>query len=401
MASNYGVNVTTSVSAARTIKIESSTPIGIAGSVLLDEGVAEEAALKATLDANDGMLYYGSPSKALENFTENLGTVRFALDGIVDQNVNAPIVLSLVQIDQAQYDADTPENSYGDPTVKSSIITAIGNLRKSGAKFGVKPNLIIAPFFSHDTDISAQMKSVAGGLLATGIVDLNAADEADVATKVASYGTKRLLLCDPYVQIWDTVANEEAYEPMSARIAGMIARTDSEVEYGWADSFSNRIVDGVSGAKRDIEFMPGADCEADRLRSSAVTTLIRYNGFRAWGGETTDIDPIWQDLTRVRVFDRVCEAALEGLFWAIDRRANVLKSAKDSVEQMLLALKGAFVLLGFNVYWDDELNTTANVTAGKFYLNAEMQNMPITKRFEVNFSYVDRYADVLLKLISE
>ena len=96
----------------------------------------------------------------------------------------------------------------------------------------------------------------------------------------------------------------------------------------------------------------------------------------------------------------MCEAALDGLFWAIDRRADILKSAKDSVEQMLLALKGSSVLLGFNVYWDPEKNTRANITAGKFYMVAEMQNMPIVKRLEVNFSYVDKYADVLIKQIS-
>jgi len=362
--------------------------------------VEAEAAILEKLNADDGMLYYGSPDEALEDFKENLGTVRNALDGIADQNVNAPIVLSLVRIDQTQYDAGAPEDTYGDPAVKSAVITAVGNLRKSGAKFGVKPNLIIAPFFSHDLDINAEMKSVADALLATGIVDLNAVDEADVNTQVDNYGTRRLLLCDPYVKVWDTVADAAAYEPSSARIAGMIARTDSEVEYGWADSFSNRVVNGISGSKRDIEFTPGQECEADRLRTKAVTTLIRYNGFRAWGGETTDIDPIWQDLTRVRVFDRVCEAALDGLFWAIDRRADILKSAKDSVEQMLLALKGSSVLLGFNVYWDPEKNTRANITAGKFYMVAEMQNMPIVKRLEVNFSYVDKYADVLIKQIS-
>jgi hypothetical protein len=400
MASNYGVNTITTVNAARPIRINSSTPIGIAASVLLDANVEAEAAILEKLNADDGMLYYGSPDEALEDFKENLGTVRNALDGIADQNVNAPVVLSLVQIDQTQYDAGAPEDTYGDPAVKSAVITAVGNLRKSGAKFGVKPNLIIAPFFSHDLDINAEMKSVADALLATGIVDLNAVDEADVNTQVDNYGTRRLLLCDPYVKVWDTVADAAAYEPSSARIAGMIARTDSEVEYGWADSFSNRVVNGISGSKRDIEFTPGQECEADRLRTKAVTTLIRYNGFRAWGGETTDIDPIWQDLTRVRVFDRVCEAALDGLFWAIDRRADILKSAKDSVEQMLLALKGSSVLLGFNVYWDPEKNTRANITAGKFYMVAEMQNMPIVKRLEVNFSYVDKYADVLIKQIS-
>ena len=32
--------------------------------------------------------------------------------------------------------------------------------------------------------------------------------------------------------------------------------------------------------------------------------------------------------------------------------------------------------------------------------SAEMQDMPIVKRLEINFSYVDRYGDVLIKEIS-
>ena len=78
----------------------------------------------------------------------------------------------------------------------------------------------------------------------------------------------------------------------------------------------------------------------------------------------------------------------------------MLKSAKDSVEQMLLGLKGAKVLVGYEVSWDSELNTAANITAGKFYLKAEMMNTPIVKRIEVSFNYSDTWAETLLKEIS-
>lgn len=102
----------------------------------------------------------------------------------------------------------------------------------------------------------------------------------------------------------------------------------------------------------------------------------------------------------MRIFDRIAEAALDGLFWAIDRRADALKSAKDSVEQMLLILKGTRVAIGYDVFWDMEMNTKANITAGKFYLRAQMQNSPIVKRFEINFSYANRWGDTLIKMIS-
>lgn len=67
---------------------------------------------------------------------------------------------------------------------------------------------------------------------------------------------------------------------------------------------------------------------------------------------------------------------------------------------MLLALKGARVLVDYAVSWDEERNTPANITAGKFYLKVDTMNTPIVKRLEVNFNYTDRYADTLIKLIS-
>jgi len=376
MASNFGVNVRTSVNAARPMRIESITPIGVVGTC---QGM------------ETGLHFFGNAGKAKEKITElnnNIGTILAALDDIDDQGVLSPVIISIA------------ENSEDAAALKSSIIEAVGLLKKAQSELGYTPNLIVAPEFSDDADITAEMQVVAERLRATAVIDLNKDKEDDVVTAVKSFGSKRVLLCDPYVKVWDSIENKEKFRPMSARVAGMIAKTDGEWEYGFADSFSNRVMLGISGTKRSIGFTPGETCEADRLRTSGVTSIIRYKGFRAWGGETTDIDSIWQNLTRVRIFDRVCNAALDGLFWAIDRRADILKSAKDSVEQMMLALKGSDVLLGFNVYWDPDKNTKANITAGKFYMVAEMQDMPIVKRLEVNFSYVDRYGDILLKEIA-
>ncbi|MBE0491104.1 MAG: phage tail sheath subtilisin-like domain-containing protein [Sulfurospirillum sp.] len=402
MASQYGVNTVTSVNAARPIRINSSTPIGCVGTVLLPAdttGMSEEhVAIFNKIKANEP-LFFGSADTANEFFADFEGTMREAVDGIADQNVNSPLILVCVELESI-HSGKVAENFYDDLTLKSKIIAAINSLKGVAGLVGYKPNLIVAPRFSHDLDVSTEMTSVAQRLLAMAIVDMNAADESAAALMVSSFGTSRVLLCDPYVKVWDTLQDKEVMQPVSARRAGLIAWTDGQWEYGFADSHSNRVINGISGTSRTVEFNAGQDCEADRLRTAGIGTVIRYNGFRMWGGETTDIDPIWQDHTRVRVFDRISEAALDGLFWAIDRRADILKSVKDSVEQMLLALKGSRVLLGFNVYWDPEKNTKANITAGKFYLVAEMQNMPIVKRLEVNFSYVDRYGDVLIKMIS-
>ena len=401
MASQYGINTITSVDAARPIPIQSSTPIGVVGTVLLPASSDGMDDISVEVFENikaDEHIFFGSSTKAKDFFDDLPGSLREAIDGIDDQNVQGPIIIKAIELTDENV-ANVPESFYDDAAIKSAVIEAINSMKTAKTAVGYEPDLLVAPRFSHDLDVSTELASVADKILSMGIVDLNAENESEAMLAIASYGTRRLLIRDPYVKVWDTLNNESKFEPQSARVAGMIAYTDGQWEYGFADSFSNRVMNGISGTKRLVEFNAGQDCEADRLRTAHVGSIIRYNGFRTWGGETTDIDSIWQDHTRVRIFDRACKAALDGLFWAIDRRADILKSVKDSVEQMLLGLKGAKVLLGFFVEWDAEKNTKANITAGKFYLKVGMQNIPIVKRIEVNFSYVDQYSSALMNII--
>lgn len=370
MSSNFGINVTTGSDATRPIEIQSTTPIAVVGTTSGDSG---------------SLKLHTSPEKAYQVFKADTGSIKLALDDLKSQNVQCPVIVSV-----------TPKVSQGQ---EGKIIEAVNALKTAESVTGYRPNLIVAPEWSHTSTINAKMKEVAEFVRGTAIVDLNVADETAAVKSVGSFGSRRVLLVDPYVTV-ATPDGSEVQRPTSARIAGLIGKTDGEREYGFADSFSNRIINGVIGTKRPIDFVAGQDSQADRLRTKKITTIIRYKGFRAWGGETTDADPIWQDLTRVRIFDRISEAALDTLFWAIDRRAtDVLTQVKVSVEGLCNALKGAGVLLGFNVEWDGDRNTNVNITAGKFYLKCSMQNSPIVKRIEVAFNYSDKYGQVLFKEI--
>ena len=395
MASNYGVNIVTSANASRPIRVKSSTPIFLIATVVLATLKKE---VQDKLKEHNYIMHYGNAKKAKDDFDKSKGTVSGAVDGINDQGVLSPLVIHIVPITDAQSKKQA-ELFYEVAELKSAIIDGVDKAKTAMSIYGVKSNLIIAPRFSHDGDVKAQIEAVATSLSATGIVDLNAKDEADATVKMKNFGTRRLMVCDPYVKVWDTTANATITEPMSARVAGMIAHSDGLKEYGWANSASNRVMQGISGTARPIEFIAGQECEADRLRTLGIATVINYKGFRLWGFETTDPDSIWQSLERVRVFDRIGEAVQEGVFWAIDRGADVLIHAKDSVDGLLLSLKGANVLVGYDVYWHPEKNTKEALTAGKFYLVAEMQNMPTVRRFEVECSFTDKFSPVLMKII--
>ena len=382
MAAKFGVNVTVSAEAARPIAVESTTPIGIAGyEEVLENGLHFFMTTAKALEALEAK--YKAKKDASQAFKK--GSIYRALKGIEDQAVNTQIILSV-------FTKDDDEDTNDEITECKSAVAAFA---KAKSRFGYSPNLIIAPGFSHEDAIKGEIEKMATRLKATGIVDLKADDAAAAIVKMGDFGTNRLVAAYPNVKVWDDETNAYVYEGQSARIAGMIAHTDGASEFGYSDSYSNRVMIGVSGTQIDVDFELGETCTADELRAAKISTIIRESGFRAWGGETSDQDTIWQDLARVRIFDRISQACQKGVLFAIDRKASELYHAKRSVSELLRQLVGAKVLLGYELSWSAK-NTDATITAGKFYLDVRMQNNPIVKQLTLDFIYVDKYGSVLM-----
>lgn len=387
MAAKFGVNVTISAEAARPISVESVTPIGIAGyEEVLDNGLHFFMTTAKALEALEAK--YKTKKDASQAFKK--GSIYRALKGIEDQAVNTQIILSVFTKDD---DSDTNDEI-------TECKNAILELTKAKSRFGYNPNLIIAPGFSHEDAVKGEIEKVATRLKATGIVDLKAQDAAAAIVKMGDFGTRRLVAAYPNVKVWDDETNAYVYEGQSARIAGMIAHTDGASEFGYSDSYSNRVMIGVSGTEIDVDFELGETCTADELRAAKISTVIRESGFRAWGGETSDQDTIWKDLARVRVFDRISQACQKGVLFAIDKKADQLYHAKRSVSELLRGLVGAKVLLGYELSWSEK-NTLANITDGKFYLDVRMQNTPIVKQLTLDFIYVDKYGETLMNELNK
>ena len=387
MAAKFGVNVTVSAEAARPIAVESTTPIGIAGyEEVLENGLHFYMTTAKALEALEAK--YKAKKDASQAFKK--GSIYRALRGIEDQAVNTQIILSVFTKDD---DSDTNDEI-------TECKSAVTELAKAKSRFGYNPNLIVAPEYSHEDAIKGEIEKMATRLKSTGIVDLKAQDAAAAIVKMGDFGTRRLVAAYPNVKVWDDETNAYVYEGQSARIAGMIAHTDGASEFGYSDSYSNRVMIGVSGTEIDVDFELGETCTADELRAAKISTVIRESGFRAWGGETSDQDTIWKDLARVRVFDRISQACQKGVLFAIDKKADQLYHAKRSVSELLRGLVGAKVLLGYELSWSEK-NTLANITDGKFYLDVRMQNNPVVKQLTLDFIYVDKYGETLMNELNK
>ncbi|TDO97453.1 phage tail sheath C-terminal domain-containing protein [Marinomonas balearica] len=358
---NFGINGSISAAAARPVTVSSTTAIGVIG-------VASTAEFLKFNNASEAIEHFKSDSEA--------GTVVNALKGINLQGVNCPIIVNVCSSD--------------------AILESIDLFKKSEGLTGVSlfGGILIAPVLSATKDVGVKLVATASAITATAFVDNFGVNEADVLAYAANYGSQSCLVTH------GMYTADGVKVSASALYAGVTAFRDANTSFGWAKSHSNRVVQGVSSTDRVIEYLDGAECEARRMRQAGVATILQDIGWRTYGFETTDIDPIWQSLDRVRTFQRLLQAILVSSKWARDREASELLWVRQTVVEFMNELKGNDVIVGFDAYFDSEKNTKATATAGKFYLTVKLGDMPSVRELNVELVYSDDWNDVLINYIN-
>ena len=255
--------------------------------------------------------------------------------------------------------------------------TGLQALLDGKSRYNTQPRLLIAPRHSATQAVATAMDALAGKLRAIAIVDgPNTTDEA-VLAYAQEFGSKRVFMVDPGVQLWDTVLSKTIDAPASAFAAGLFALTDTE--YGFWASPSNKEFVGITGTARPIEFLDGDEtCRANLLNNANITTIIRDGGYRLWGNRTLSADPKWSFVTRVRTVDIVMDAILFGHKWAVDRSITktYVKDVTDGLQAFMRDLKNQGAVINFEVFADPELNTASQLEQGKVYWNIRFTDVP-------------------------
>ncbi len=274
-----------------------------------------------------------------------------------------------------------------DPAAQTSGI--IGGVQASGkrtglqalldgkSRFNAQPRLIVAPKHSATQAVATAMQSVAEKLRAVAIIDGPGTTDEAATTYAKSFGSKRLYMVDPGVQLWDTTTSTTIDAPASAWAAGVFAYTDSE--YGFWSSPSNKEFVGITGTTRAIEYLDGDEtCRANLLNNANIATIIRDDGFRLWGNRTLSSDSKWAFVTRVRTMDMVMDAILYGHKWAVDRgiTSTYIRDVTEGLQAFMRDLKAQGAIINFEVYADPVLNTASQLEQGKVYWNIRFTDVP-------------------------
>lgn len=377
MSLNRGVVVDVTSTGARPISISSVIPLALV--LTADAGVTA------------GTKYFDSIKSALADTQIAAATdgniLKYLQFGEDKYGLIVPLIISVahVNVDPA--------------TEKSNVITAVNAIATAPSVFGFRPDIIGVGDYSTDIDVQNAIVATCDKLKARAFVDLDATDNADAATKRGLLGSRRVTPVFTNLMDWNTVLSATDEYCASIVLAYLRASIDGSKDIGYSYSISNRVIP-VSGVKTVREFLAGFQDETDALNAAQITSFINYSGIRTWNYETCDIDPIWQDARRVRIFDLASFAVIDGIMWAVDRDLAALDAAQDTLRAFMASLVGADVMLGFNVYLDRDRTTATAITAGEFYFIIEAQETPSPALIKVTFDRVDAYSSVVYERLS-
>lgn len=302
-----------------------------------------------------------------------VGTLRDAYSAIAAQGVDTCIVVRV-------QDTGVPATTLANVVGAEAPATGVWQLLNAESVTGQVPRILCAPGFTTNaaanpaSAVTLGLLSVARRIRAVVIADGPSTTEADAITDRNKFGSDRLFIVDPQVRVLDTLTGGFTLRPASGYVAGILSRMDNTNGFWWSPS--NQIVEGISGTARPIPMkLNSRETEANRLNEQDVAVIVQANGFRLWGNRTTATDPLWTFLPVRRTADMIYESVEAALLWAMDRpfSEQLLRDVRDTVQAYIDNLVARGAILGGQCWLDPDLNTQAELRAGRVYLNFDIE----------------------------
>lgn len=275
----------------------------------------------------------------------------------------------------------------------SHINGAITNGVRTGAKlfelafntFGVKPKLLIAPWFSHIVAVRNNLVAMADRYRGIALIDAgddswtpaDAIADRGVAGEEFNTASTRAYLLYPSIKAYSPYTDADENRPASPYVAGLIGKVDADLGYWYSPS--NKAIPGITGVARTIEWDgSSANTEANLLNEAGITTVVSGfgTGLRLWGnrsaGHPTVTTPD-QFISVRRVGDALYDALELTLIQFIDRpitRATIA-SIRETVNAFINTLIGRGALVDGECLYLDTDNPPTQLAQGqlKFRIN--------------------------------
>lgn len=293
--------------------------------------------------------------------------------------------------------AVTPADIVGGVDAGTGAYSGISALLGARSAVGQTPKILIAPGYSGTQTVADALVSVADRLRAVTPIEGPSTTDDAATTYRGGFSSRRAYLVDPGVLVADPDGGSTPVTaPNSAYVAGVIAKSDAERGFWWSPS--NRVILGILGTERPIDFALGdADARANLLNENEIATIIRERGYRLWGNRTCSSDAKWAFLSVVRTADILSDSLLRSHLWAVDRNITrtYFEDVSEGVNAYIRTLVGLGALLGGLCRPSPELNTAATIAAGQAYFDIEFTPTPPAERVTFRSRLTNDYLDTL------
>ncbi len=281
----------------------------------------------------------------------------------------------------------------------AQVAAAVESIDQCMAMFGVIPDLILAPGFSHESTVAAAMatkiQSINGLFAGKALVDIQAANyTAAITAKSGGSFNEAQIVCWPFVKLGDLIFH------MSTVYAGRMAQTDADNSGVPYESPSNKGISCDSLCTSDGTEIILTLAQANLLNEAGINTGLNFmGGFKAWGNNTGcypgDTDVKNRFIPVSRMFDWVANTLIK-TFWAkLDRPMNrrLIDGILDSCNIWLNGLVGRGYLLGARVEMVDSENPVTDLMAGIVRLHVFMTPPSPAQEIDFTLEYDASYVE--------
>lgn len=329
-----------------------------------------------------------------------LGTLAASLIAIKEQ---ARPVLVIVRVGDGEGADEETKAADQDAKVIGTTVagkkTGLQALLAAQSELGVKPRILGAPGLDSQA-VTDAMVAVAQKLRAM----VYAAAHGETISEALAYrdhfGARELMLLWPNWKAFDVNAPGIVEAPAAAYAMGLRARIDAE--QGWHKSLSNVPVNGVLGLSRDVFWdLQSPDTDAGILNDGSVTTLIQSSGHRFWGNRTTEKDGQFFFETATRTAQVLADTMAEGHMWGVDKplHPSLVKDILEGINAKFRELKSLGYILDGKAWYDEDINETATLKAGKLTIDYDYTPVPPLEDLSFRQRITDRYfADFALRV---
>ena len=289
----------------------------------------------------------------------------------------------------------------GGVDVSTGKTTGFELIENCFAKYGIVPDLLLAPGYSHDSEVAAIMQAKATGINelfeAKALIDVDSTTITDYR-KVPEWKNNNGITKKEQVVYWPMVTLGGKKYHLSVHMAGVIAQTDKANDDCPSESPSNKDmqIDGLCAA--DGSEIVLNLTQANYLNSNGICTAINFiGGFKAWGNETavypsgTDVKDYFTCISRT--FGWLAKTAVLTFWNKLDSKMNrrLIDNIVDTFNIYLNGLTSEEKILGGRIEFNEDENTTTDLMAGKMKFHIYITPPSPAKEIEFTFEYDTDY----------